>query len=116
VVCHLDTVWNVHGGNRKEVMRGDAALMAEEKRFLKDWKTYVGARNADLLERVADQVGLEFFGVDFTVDEAGRVLIYELNPAMRHAFDHGKNFPYKLPYDYEVSRAFEAMVQARLRG
>ena len=35
---------------------------------------------------------------------------------MRHAFDHGKNFPYKLPYDHAVSEAFEAMAEARLRG
>ncbi len=116
VVCHLDTVWNVHGGNRKEIMRGDAALMAEEKRFLADWKGYVGTQCADVLERVAGEVGLEFFGVDFTVDDAGRVLVYELNPAMRHAFDHGKNFPYKLPYDHAVSEAFEAMVDKRLQG
>ena len=116
VVCHIDRHWNVHGGNRKEVMRGDESLIAEEKRFLADWRAYVGARNADLLERIAADAGLEFLGVDFTVDDAGRVLIYEMNPAMRHAFDHGKAFPYKLPYDFEISQAFTDMVDARLRG
>lgn len=114
VVCHLDRVWNVHGGNRKDVMKGDPALMAEEKSFLADWRGYVGTANAERLEAVAEMVGLDFFGIDFTVDERGEVLIYEMNPAMRHSFDHGQVFRYKLPYDHAISDAFAAMVERRL--
>ena len=113
VVCHLDKVWNVHGGNRKTIMRGDETLMAEEKSFLKDWKSYVGARNAACIEKVAERTKLEFFGMDFTVDQDGGLFIYELNPAMRHSFDHARNFPYKLPYDQAISNAFQAMVLKR---
>ena len=113
VVCHLDKVWNVHGGNRKEIMRGDEALMAEERRFLADWRDFVGAANADRLERLAELVGLEFFGVDFTIDDAGAIFVYELNAAMRHSFDHAKVFPYKLPYDQATTEAFTAMVDRR---
>ena len=116
VVCHLDKVWEVHGANRKEIMRGNEALMAEERRFLGDWRSYVGASNVTCLETVAERVDLEFFGVDFTLDDEGRVFIYELNPAMRHSFDHGRNFLYKLPYDHAISNAFEAMVLNRLQG
>ena len=116
VVCHLDRVWNVHGGNRKTMMLDDEALMAEEKRFLQDWRSYIGAHNVTCLEEVKNRVNLEFFGVDFTLDEEGKIFVYELNPAMRHSFDHGHNFPYKLPYDHAISDAFEAMIQRRLSG
>ncbi|MDA1311232.1 MAG: hypothetical protein O2985_16710, partial [Proteobacteria bacterium] len=116
VVCHLDQVWNVHGGNRKTMMLNDEVLMAEEKRFLKDWRSYVGAQNVTCLEEVKTRVNLEFFGVDFTLDEEGKIFIYELNPAMRHSFDHGRNFPYKLPYDHAISDAFGTMIQRRLAG
>lgn len=113
VVCHLDKVWNVHGGNRKEIMRQDEALMAEEKRFLKDWRSYVGTANAERLDGLVPMVGLEFFGIDFTFDDAG-LLIYEMNPAMRHSFDHAQDFPYKLPYDQAISEAFTRMLDKRL--
>ena len=113
VVCHLDKVWNVHGGNRKDIMRHDDSLMDEEKRFLKDWRTYVGTANADRLESLVPLVGLEFFGIDFTFDEAG-LLIYEMNPAMRHSFGHAKNFPYKLPYDQAITRGFSRMLETHL--
>ena len=113
VVCHLDKVWNVHGGNRKTIMRGDETLMAEEKSFLNVWKSYVGAANVDRIETVAERTGLEFFGMDFTIDEDGSLFIYELNPAMRHSFDHARNFPYKLPHDKAISNAFQAMILKR---
>ncbi|MGB0694791.1 MAG: tetratricopeptide repeat protein [Rhodospirillaceae bacterium] len=110
VVCHLDRVWNVHGGNRKTVMRDNEALMAEEKRFLASWQDYVGPANVVRLERIAAEVDLDFWSIDFTITDAGDVLIYELNPAVRHSFDHGNNFPYKLPYDYAITEAFTKMV------
>ena len=113
VVCHLDKIWNVHGGNRKTIMRGDEVLMAEEKAFLKDWKSYVGAANVGCIEKVAELTDLEFFGMDFTIDQDGKLFIYELNPAMRHSFDHARNFPYKLPYDQAISNAFQAMILKR---
>lgn len=116
VVCHLDKIWNVHGGNRKEIMRDDEDLMAQEKAFLADWKSYVGQGNADILYKIAEATDLEFFGIDFTVDNEGKIFIYELNPSMRHSFDHAKNFPYKLPYDQATSAAFEAMVLTRIEA
>lgn len=114
-VCHIDRVWNVHGGNRKDVMRGNAELMDQEKRFLLDWRAYVGRANADRLETLIDLVGLDFFGIDFNVgpDDDG-VLIYEMNPAMRHSYDHARNFPYKMPFDMAITQAFTDMVNARL--
>mgnify|MGYP002624100550 CR=1 FL=1 len=116
VVCHLDHHWNVHGDNRRKVMKTDEALMAEERRFLDDWRSYVGAANVERLERIAGMVGLEWWGLDFTVDEAGDLLIYELNPAMRHSFDYGPVFPYKQPVDQRITDAFTAMVETGLRA
>ena len=65
---------------------------------------------------IAEATGLEFFGIDFTIDNNGKVFIYELNASMRHSFDHAKNFPYKMPYDKNTSAAFERMVLSRVRS
>ncbi|MDJ0827007.1 MAG: hypothetical protein QNJ16_16050 [Rhodobacter sp.] len=116
VVCHLDHHWNVRGDNRMEVMAKDPALLDEEMRYLADWRSYVGATNADRLHEIAGMVGLEWFGMDFNVDSEGRLLIYELNPAMRHSFEHGTNFPYKLPSDHRITDAFTTMVEKRLEA
>ena len=44
VVCHFDRFWNVHGGNRLEIMKTSEELMEQERSFLADWKAYVGKR------------------------------------------------------------------------
>ena len=115
VVCHLDTIWNVHGSNRRDVMLNNQALMDEEIRFLEDWSCYVGTANVERLTKISELVDLDFFGIDFTIDSQGGLLIYELNPAMRHSFDHSNVFSYKLPYDEQISHAFADMVVDRLR-
>jgi len=114
VVCHLDKVWNVHGGNRKEIMRTSQTLMQEEQNFLADWKSYVGTRAVQAVEKLVEKTGLDFFGMDFNVTDTGDVFIYELNASMRHSFDHAQNFPYKRPYDEAISTAFEKMVMSHL--
>lgn len=116
VVCHLDRTWNVHGANRREVMKTRDDLMAEEQRFLADWRAYVGPACAAALDHVARATDLEFWGVDFTVDHDGMLFIYELNPSMRHSYVHSEHFPYKQPVDEAITNAFTAMVRRRLPG
>jgi hypothetical protein len=110
VVCHFDEYWNVHGGNRLDMMKTDEALMDEEKRFLSDWQSYVGAKAVAGIQRAIEATPLEFFGIDFTVMDSGDILIYELNASMRHSYDHARNFPYKLPYDQAITAAFQQMI------
>ena len=109
VVCHFDDYWNVHGGNRLEMMKTNEALMDEEKRFLSDWQSYVGAK-AVAHSTAVEATPLEFFGIDFTVMDSGDIPIYELNASMRHSYDHARNFPYKLPYDQATTAAFQQMI------
>jgi len=113
VVCYLDTHWNVHGA-RKKLMRESDELMEEEQRFLSDWQAYLGPRAVRALEAVARRTRMEFFGIDFTLDEEGNLFIFELNAAMRHHYGHLELFPYKEPHDRAITQAFQEMVRARL--
>lgn len=115
VVCHFDRFWNVHGGNRLEIMKTSDELMEQERLFLADWKTYVGKRAVEGINNAIKATPLEFFGIDFTVTDSGDILIYELNASMRHSFDHAKSFTYKLEYDEATSEAFQKMVARHLR-
>ncbi len=114
VVCHIDRIWNVHGSNRKEIMAEHGWMMNEEKQFLDDPESYLGSDIYNRIKSLHEVVGLDFFGVDFTVTDQGDVLIYELNPAMRHAFDHARNFPYMKPHMQDITDAFNDMVHSRL--
>ena len=44
----------------------------------------------------------------------GGMFIFELNPAMRHNYDHAGNFPYTRPHLDRISAAFNEMVQRKL--
>ncbi len=114
VVCHIDTTWNVHGGNRRAIMRNCEWMMAKEKSFLSDCRDYLGPDRFEILPGLNGMVGLDFFGVDFTLTGDGAILIFELNPAMRHSFEHADNFPYLTPYMAEISAAFGRMIAGKL--
>lgn len=113
-VCHIDKIWNVHGSNRVSLMKQNPWMMAEEKAFVADSREYIGDAQYDALAKLCAGVGLEFFGVDFNVMDDGRVLIFELNPAMRHHFGHARHFPYlKMPLQ-KVTDAFNKMIESKI--
>lgn len=114
VVRHVDEVWNVHGGNRKTFMNSHPWMIEKEKQFLSDPTSVLGAEIYDLLQTLSGHIGLDFFGFDFTVLENGEVLIFELNPAMRHSFNHAENSPYMRPHLEAISAAFQAMVDRKI--
>ena len=106
--------WSVHSGDRYSVMAQNPWMQEKEKSFLNDPINYLGLQTFNKLRQIRDVVGLDFFGIDFTLLEDGTLFIFELNAAMRHNFDHADNFPYTRPHLERISDAFEAMVQSRL--
>ena len=109
VVCHIDTEWNVHGGNRKTLMKQNAWMQDEEKKFLGDFTAYIGPENRRHLEALHSIIKLDFYGIDFTIKDDGSILIFELNAAMRHSFVHAKILPYLRPFLNDISNAFRDM-------
>lgn len=107
--------WAIHSGDRYSVMHKNAWMQAEEQAFLNDPCAYLGSENFSRLHAIRDLVKLDFFGIDFTKLGDNTLFIFELNAAMRHNFDHAKNFPYTEPHLKAVSAAFDQMVKARLK-
>ena len=116
VVSHIDRVWIVHGDNRLIVMRDNPWMQEQEQRYLADPAGAVGVKNWRILEGLYDLVGLDFFGVDFTVRRDGTLLIYELNASMRHKHAHAQNFPYMKPHMERITAAFGEMVRRKIGG
>ncbi len=106
--------WNVHSGDRYTVMDKSPAMQEREQDYLRDFTGTLGDANMKRLDAIRDMIGLDFFGVDFTILPDGRLFIFECNAAMRHNYDHAHNFPYTRAHLDAVSNAFEAMVTSRV--
>jgi hypothetical protein len=63
-------------------MAADAANRAEDGRFLADPAAVLGAPAMAALERIRAAIGLEYLGIDFALDRAGRVVVFEANATM----------------------------------
>lgn len=113
VVHHVDTVWNVHGFNRTTVMANTKWMQDLEEAYVNNPAAFVGEAAFAALQSLHGIANLDFFGVDFNVLEDGRILIFEMNPAMRHSFEHAQNFPYLLPHAQRITDAFQAMITSR---
>lgn len=72
--------WEVHYFTAG--MAENAAHRAEDARFLEDPAGVLGPIAMAALERVRDALGLDYAGVDFAIDRAGRVVIFEANATM----------------------------------
>lgn len=76
----LSRHWKVHYFTAD--MGEDAAYRAEEKRFLDDMAGVLGPRAMAALACVRDRLGLDYGGIDFALDGAGDVLLFESNATM----------------------------------
>ena len=107
--------WEVgRRGDRLKIMSQQRWMREDEAHCLSDLPDYLGATNhAALLDFMAD-IGLDFCGVDFAVDPAGKLVIFEANPAMRHHYDHVTTAPYIKPAHDRASEAFNTMIHRRI--
>jgi hypothetical protein len=76
----ISTEWKIHYGNAG--MGSHPEHQVEEARFLDDMEAALGTRAVRALEAIRAELGLQFGGIDFGVDAAGNVLLYEANATM----------------------------------
>lgn len=72
--------WKVHYFTA--AMAGHPAHQAEEAAFLNDMPKVLGGKAVAALQSIQAALGLDFGGVDFGIDTAGNVLLFEANPTM----------------------------------
>ena len=106
--------WEVgRRGDRLKIMHAQTWMQEDEANCLNDLPNYLGTTNYNALLDFMGEIGLEFCGVDFAVDPAGKLVIFEANPAMRHHYDHVITAPYIKPAHDRASAAFNQMIAAR---
>jgi len=72
--------WKVHYFSAQ--MAADQEFRAREASFLRDPQAALGRRAWDALQRVIDRLGLDYAGIDFTLDAHGNVVVFETNATM----------------------------------
>lgn len=108
--------WMVHYYNALNTK--EQWIRDEEERFLADVGSVFDGPRAAVLRDLAHRVGLDYFGIDCSVLEDGRVLIFEIDPAMIvHLGDPEDLYPYKRRYVPRIPAALERLIQtAALRS
>jgi hypothetical protein len=96
-------------------MLESAAKRAEEARFFATFDDAFGRRHRHALASIAQQLELEYVGIDCGETPAGDLLIFEVDSGMTvHAMDPVDIFPYKQPQMRKVFRAFRRMLMDHL--
>lgn len=112
--CHLGISpnWTIHYYNAP--MAENRWMRDEEARFLQDLGNVFDARLRAVLSDVARAVGLEYFGIDCSIDRDGRLLVFEADPAMLvHTSDPVELYPYKQTYIPRIYAAVARMIDSR---
>jgi len=72
--------WKIHYVTSE--MAESAAHRAEETQFLEDMPAILGPRAMDALAEIQKRLGLDYAGVDFGLNAAGQLLLFEANATM----------------------------------
>ena len=99
--------WMVH--HQSSGMEGDPIRMAEEMAFLRDPAGAIGERAMAAIAAIGERLGFDYGGVDFTVLDDGRVLVFEANATMlTHLEPEDGPFAAKNPFIQPIIDAFQA--------
>lgn len=104
--------WNVHAENRKNVMVKNPELIEKEKNFLENF----GQDHFHIFSLFYKTLGLDFFGVDFSLDPGGRMIIFEINSCFRVVGDGDEDETingmknYHKPYIEKIRNAVEHLL------
>lgn len=104
--------WMIHYYNAP--MAEHQWMRDEEAAFLEDPRGAFDPARFCTLVQIGKAVGLEYFGIDCSIDADGNVLVFEADAAMLvHTSDPGDLYPYKQKFVPRIYRAVERMIDQR---
>ncbi|UWU20535.1 tetratricopeptide repeat protein [Rhizobium sp. CB3060] len=104
--------WKVHHVSTR--MADVEWMRKEEEAFLNDPGSVFGPEGMVALDAIRRQIGLDYFGIDCSLDSEGRVVIFEVNASMLIHL-HNERFEYKTPHVKRIKQAFELLLERRAR-
>ena len=105
--------WLVH--HETSGMVAFDARRTEEARFLADPRSVLGDQGMAAVAAIGRRLDLDYCGVDFSILQDGRVLVFEANATMlAHAEDPDGPYAHKNPFVTRIAEAFQAMLAERM--
>ena len=87
----------------------------EEEVFLDNPAGVFGPGAMAALEMIRRIIGLDYFGIDCSVDAQGKIVVFEVNATMLIHL-HNEGFEYKTPHVMKIKAAFERLLEQRAVG
>jgi hypothetical protein len=100
--------WKIHHVNTD--MANQRWMQDEEEAFLGDPRRVFRAPQLDALRAIQQEIGLDYFGIDCSVDRHGQVVVFEVNACML-VHPHNEQFPYKNEPVRLIKESFQAMLR-----
>jgi len=88
-------------------------MQQEEAAFLANPGSAFTALHYEVLQTVRERIGLDYFGIDCSLDPDGNLLIFEVNASIL-VHDDNAQFPYKCPFVHDIKKAFDEMLRNRI--
>ncbi len=96
-------------------MAASAWMRAEEEKFLADYRQIFSGPLDNALQAVAKALDLDYAGIDCSIAQDGKLLVFEANAAMlAHLNDPIETFPYKHLYVPRIAQAMDQMIRGHL--
>ncbi len=103
--------WKVHYFSAD--MRDRPDHRAEEATYLEDMRAHLGDAGYTALDAIRRTLGLDYGGIDFGIDPAGNVVLFEANATMAIYYpDDDERYAYRRPAVDRVLAAFRTFVTA----
>lgn len=115
----IHTHWEVHGKCRTETMASRPWMKQEEESFLTQAKLHLTTRNFDdvacFMKDLQQVVGLDYFGVDFSINRDDEIIFFEANASMLSSYPFWHDdYPYVKQATQELKNALATMLQNKL--
>ena len=100
--------WMVH--HFRTDMANQAWMREEEEAFLKEPHNVFNAEHFAAFHQMAAAIGLDYCGIDCSLDRDGNIVVFEANATMLVHDEKNPPFLYKNPYIAKIKEAFDAML------
>jgi glutathione synthase/RimK-type ligase-like ATP-grasp enzyme len=99
--------WKVHHYTTN--MDCHPRLQDEERAYLENPGQVFSPAHYAAIAAIRERLGLDFFGIDCSLDRDGNLLLFEVNTSIL-IHDDNSEFPYKTPFCIRIREAFAAML------
>ncbi len=105
--------WNIHMRTRTDYMQSSASRRADEEAFMARGTDNFSHDVHASLQRLHHHLGLDIYGIDGACLPDGRLLVFEVNPAMEFIVQDTTAYPYLNPHIARIEAAWCDLLEHR---